>query len=79
MIRNGAKYLIEDLGSRNGTLVNGAKIEGVRAVVRGDEITVGPAVAVVGAVSRIEGGTAIAEPKAFEARLAAEVDRVARY
>ncbi|HYE31228.1 MAG TPA: FHA domain-containing protein [Methylomirabilota bacterium] len=26
--RNGAEYLLEDLGSRNGTLVNGVKISG---------------------------------------------------
>src|SRR5262245_44116926 len=32
---------IEDLGSRNGVLVNGAKIEGQRDIADGDRITIG--------------------------------------
>jgi DNA-binding NtrC family response regulator len=70
---------VEDLGSRNGTRVNGDRIEGPRAVVAGDEITVGPATAVVGATTRITRRTRIAEPESFEARVTAEVDRSARY
>lgn len=34
---------LEDLGSRNGTYVNGDRIEGVRQLGDGDEIRVGPA------------------------------------
>ena len=33
---------MKDLGSRNGTLVNGVKIEGEVELVSGDELTVGP-------------------------------------
>lgn len=32
---------VEDLGSRNGVVVNGAKIEGVRDIVDGDKVTIG--------------------------------------
>src|SRR5687768_4977499 len=38
---------IEDLGSRNGTRVNGERIEGVHTLASGDEISIGPILAVV--------------------------------
>lgn len=41
---------IQDLGSTNGTFVNGAEIEGPLILVPGDEIAIGDAVFVVGAV-----------------------------
>jgi len=40
--RDGTKVLIKDMGSRNGTLVNGEKIPGQVELSSGDEITVGP-------------------------------------
>jgi pSer/pThr/pTyr-binding forkhead associated (FHA) protein len=40
--RDESKVTIRDMGSRNGTLVNGAKIEGTVELASGDEITVGP-------------------------------------
>jgi len=39
--RSGDVYCIRDLGSRNGTAVNGAHLEGERQLTHGDEITVG--------------------------------------
>jgi pSer/pThr/pTyr-binding forkhead associated (FHA) protein len=39
--RNGTKVTIQDLGSRNGTLVNGQKTEGEVELQSGDEITIG--------------------------------------
>jgi pSer/pThr/pTyr-binding forkhead associated (FHA) protein len=39
--RNGTKVTIRDLGSRNGTLVNGEKTEGEVELQSGDEITIG--------------------------------------
>ena len=39
---------IEDLGSRNGTWVNGERIDSKRRLVSGDEVSIGPVVAVVG-------------------------------
>ena len=40
--RSGTQVSIKDLGSRNGTLVNGEKIPGEVELSSGDEITVGP-------------------------------------
>ncbi len=40
--RSGTKISIKDLGSRNGTLVNGEKIAGEVELSSGDEVTVGP-------------------------------------
>lgn len=40
--RDESKVTIRDMGSRNGTLVNGVKIEGTVELATGDEITVGP-------------------------------------
>ena len=39
--RNGTKVTIKDLGSRNGTVVNGKKAEGEVELQSGDEITIG--------------------------------------
>src|SRR6187551_2346308 len=36
---------VEDLGSRNGTRVNGEKIDGIRKVATGDEIAIGSIIA----------------------------------
>ena len=40
--RKGSTVTVEDLGSRNGTLVNGSPIATPRRLSPGDEITVGP-------------------------------------
>jgi predicted component of type VI protein secretion system len=42
ILRGENRVTVKDLGSRNGTLVNGAKIEGEVELASGDEITVGP-------------------------------------
>lgn len=42
ILRTDNRVAVKDLGSRNGTLVNGAKIEGEVELVSGDEIVVGP-------------------------------------
>src|SRR3954451_3711372 len=34
--------LVKDLGSSNGTLVNGKKVQGQRVLEPGDELTIGP-------------------------------------
>src|SRR5688572_10447989 len=80
--RSGDRVTVEDLESRNGTRVNADKVEpgaGPRAIAPGDEVAVGPATAVLAATTRIARRTRIADPETFEARLAAEVDRAARY
>lgn len=40
--RDEARVAIKDLGSRNGTLVNGNKIQGEVELTSGDEVTIGP-------------------------------------
>lgn len=40
--RTDNRVTAQDLGSRNGTLINGVKIEGEVELVSGDELTVGP-------------------------------------
>ncbi|HMG20348.1 MAG TPA: sigma 54-interacting transcriptional regulator [Kofleriaceae bacterium] len=77
--RIGDAIEVEDLGSRNGTRVNGDKIEGPRRLSTGDEVSVGPILAVVGVTSGLRRTSAIADVNAGEARLAAEVDRSVRY
>src|SRR5438477_5957685 len=49
--RTGDVIEVEDLGSRNGTKLNGDKIEGVRVLDNADEISMGPILAVVGVTS----------------------------
>jgi DNA-binding NtrC family response regulator/pSer/pThr/pTyr-binding forkhead associated (FHA) protein len=70
---------IEDLGSRNGTLVNGIQIAGSRRLAPGDEITIGPASAVLATTTAIRRRLAIGSFTELEDRLAAEVDRALRY
>lgn len=42
ILRQDNRVTVKDMGSRNGTLVNGDKIEGEVELTSGDEITVGP-------------------------------------
>jgi two-component system response regulator AtoC len=77
--RTGDVIEVEDLGSRNGTRVNGDKIEGIRRIQSGDEIAIGPVQAVVGVTSGLRRATPVADDATGEARLASEVDRAVRY
>jgi len=77
--RTGEAIEIEDLGSRNGTRVNGDKVEEIRRLAPGDEISVGPILAVVGVSSALRRPTTVADAVTGEARLIAEVDRSVRY
>ncbi|MGN6108115.1 MAG: sigma 54-interacting transcriptional regulator [Kofleriaceae bacterium] len=77
--RIGDAIEVEDLGSRNGTWVNGERIEAPRRVDAGDELAIGSILAVVGRTSGLRRASAVADPAAGESRLAAEVDRAVRY
>ena len=77
--RRGEQITVEDLGSRNGTLVNGAPITGARRLAAGDVIRVGPAQAIVATSSPVRHGRQVATVTELEDRLAAEVDRAVRY
>jgi pSer/pThr/pTyr-binding forkhead associated (FHA) protein len=70
--RNDNRVSVKDLGSRNGTLVNGVKIDGETELVSGDEISVGPLKFMVTM------STGIANGKRAEVKTVAEaVDRAA--
>ncbi|HWU85698.1 MAG TPA: sigma 54-interacting transcriptional regulator [Kofleriaceae bacterium] len=77
--RSGETIEVEDLGSRNGTWVNGERISGTRRLVAGDELAIGSIHAVLGSASGLRRASPVVEPAAGEARLAAEVDRSVRY
>jgi two-component system, NtrC family, response regulator AtoC len=77
--RFGDTVEVQDLGSRNGTRVNGDKIEGTVRVTAGDEIGIGPILAVVGVTSGLRRSSPIADQVRGDARLVAEVDRSMRY
>jgi pSer/pThr/pTyr-binding forkhead associated (FHA) protein len=67
--RTGDTIVVEDLGSRNGTRVNGDKIETVMRVTAGDEIAIGPIVAVVGVTSGLRRASPVADDVRGEARV----------
>ncbi len=77
--RRGDDIEVEDLGSRNGTKVDGAKISQVTALSRGGEVSVGPATAILGAWAPATQRGRVVDLEAFEVRLGAELDRVVRY
>ena len=48
------KVVVRDLGSSNGTFVNGETVEGERAIANGDRVTVGEADVVVRILPPVE-------------------------
>ncbi len=70
---------VEDLDSRNGTRLNGAKIDAPTRVSSGDEIGVGPATVVVTITTRVARPAPIGGVTYLQERLSAEVDRGLRY
>ena len=77
--RSGAAVEVEDLNSRNGTRLNGDRIEGPRQLASGDELQIGPIQAIIHFASGLRVASPIADDAAGEARLVAEVDRSIRY
>ncbi len=79
VVRHGSQITVSDLGSRNGTWVNGAELEGPTGVSAGDEITLGPITAVVGVSSGLRARLSVGSLLDLEERLESELDRSARY
>ena len=77
--RRGDHVQVEDLGSRNGTLVNGTPVTAPRRLAVGDVIVVGPASAIVASSSTAKRRRQVATVSEFEDRFDAEVDRAVRY
>jgi DNA-binding NtrC family response regulator len=77
--REGDTVTVEDMGSRNGTRVNGVRIAGVTELSPGDELAIGPITAVLGRSTRLGRDRRVADTEVFEERLAAELDRSIRY
>ncbi len=77
--RRGSEIAVEDVGSRNGTWVNGEAISGVRSLASGDEIVIGPVTIVLGVTSRVVSRPRIESSRRLEEELTAEVDRGKRY
>ena len=77
--RRGAEVLVEDVGSRNGTRVNGNLIAGPTRVSSGDEIAIGPLVAIVSFTARVRRQATVGSTTELDDRLAAELDRALRY
>ena len=77
--RTGDVVEVEDLGSRNGTRVNGEPLAGVRRIASGDELTLGPIQAVLTVTSGARRASPVIAADDGMARLAAEVFRAVRY
>jgi DNA-binding NtrC family response regulator len=79
LTRRGKSYVVEDLGSRNGTSVNGAKISEPTTLQSGDEVTIGPVTAVLSVASVGGQRPRLGTTAYLDERLAAECDRGHRY
>ena len=56
VFKNADEFLVEDMGSGNGTFVNGSKIDGPKSIKHGDRIKLGPI------LLRFENTTGIGQP-----------------
>ncbi len=77
--RRGDGIYVDDVGSRNGTFVNGERISKLTALCSGDQVEVGPATCVLSIVTRIRRAHRIASIEHLEQQLAREADRGAQY
>jgi two-component system, NtrC family, response regulator AtoC len=68
-----------DLGSHNGTLVNGQRVDGARALVSGDVVTIGTATLVLHTAARPLPARRLLDAEALRERLGLEVQRALRH
>jgi hypothetical protein len=77
--RRGAQITVEDIGSTNGTQVNGAAIDAPRRLAAGDVVAIGVATAVLATTTAIRDRRHVATVTELEDRLEDEVERARRY
>lgn len=63
----GGKYVLEDLGSTNGTFVNGQRLAGPRVLKAGEVVQFGEQIMLVFEVSSIDAGATMVSPRAAAA------------
>ena len=69
-----------DLGSHNGTFVNGERVDGTRALASGDVVTIGAITMVLhAAASRAPEARPILDAASLRSRLVEEIERATRY
>src|ERR1051326_5473910 len=60
----GGKYVLEDLGSTNGTFVNGQRLAGPRVLKAGEVVSFGEQIILVFEVNNIDAGATMVSPRA---------------
>jgi pSer/pThr/pTyr-binding forkhead associated (FHA) protein len=60
----GGKYVLEDLGSTNGTFVNGQRLAGPRVLKAGEVVSFGEQIILVFEVNTVDAGATMVSPRA---------------
>ena len=60
----GGKYVLEDLGSTNGTFVNGQRLAGPRVLKAGEVVSFGEQIILVFEVVNVDAGATVVSPRA---------------
>lgn len=60
----GGKYVLEDLGSTNGTFVNGQRLAGPRVLKAGEVVSFGEQIILVFEVTNVDAGATVVSPRA---------------
>src|SRR5690242_21354060 len=60
----GGKYVLEDLGSTNGTFVNGQRLAGPRVLKSGEVVSFGEQIVLVFEATNIDAGATMVSPRA---------------
>ena len=63
----GGKYVLEDLGSTNGTFVNGQRLAGPRVLKAGEVVSFGEQIVLVFEATNIDAGATMVSPRASSA------------
>jgi predicted component of type VI protein secretion system len=60
----GGKYVLEDLGSTNGTFVNGQRLAGPRVLKAGEVVSFGEQIVMIFEATHFDAGATVASPRA---------------